>query len=290
MDGEMQITTRRFDFESLVFSHGWVSLSPWRCDRSKMEIARPLALGRGRSVDARLRVRNRGDKSVVICNLDGQRVSPRERERLRSQIRRMLCLDIDYTEFQAACKGDRILNFVSAGKCGGILRSPSLLEDLVKTACTVNCAWANTRRMCEALCNLNEGTFPSPRKILEKSVEELRTVVPLGYRAETVNHIARRVDEGNLPLDLWSSQGQFDKIRSTLESIPGFGPYSVNHMLVLLGHYGEVPIDSEVLKYIRNNYFDGTDISVNQADSPFREYGKYKFLAYKFSRIARRRG
>ena len=39
-------------------------------------------------------------------------------------------------------------------------------------------------------------------------------------------------------------------VYQTLLGVTGIGPYGANHMLVLLGHYGFVPCDSEVRAYL----------------------------------------
>jgi hypothetical protein len=58
-------------------------------------------------------------------------------------------------------------------------------------------------------------------------------------------------------------------------------------MLVLLGSYERIPVDSEVLKYLRQTHFGGEHVSAKEAVKPYDSYGKYRFLAYKFGRMAR---
>ena len=89
-----------------------------------------------------------------------------------------------------------------------------------------------------------------------------------------------------LSLDEWAAAGDWDRIRASLAAIRGIGPYSVNHMLVLLGWYGDIPVDSEVLKYLRESHFHGKPVSTAQAVEPYERYGRFRFLAYKFSRMA----
>ena len=38
-------------------------------------------------------------------------------------------------------------------------------EDLVKTVCTTNCDWRNTKSMCPAICGLDGGSFPAPEAV-----------------------------------------------------------------------------------------------------------------------------
>ena len=142
--------------------------------------------------------------------------------------------------------------------------------------------------MCEALCRINGGFFPQPEDILNLSERTLRKRVPVGYRASTILNIAEMQEANSLPLDDLASEKKFDEIKRLLGSIKGCGRYSINHMLVLLGCYDSIPVDSEVLAYLREQYFGDKHISERQAVMPYNHFGEYKYLAYKFSRIVRR--
>jgi len=284
---QMQITARRFDFPKLVLAHGWAFLSPFEWSDETRALCRPLRLPTGQCVPAQIRAATRGSRSIVEVNANA-RLAPAERQAIRSQVRRMLCLDQDFSEFHAMCRDDPVLGFVSRVKCGGLLRAPTAFEDLVKTICTTNCDWRNTKKMSEALCALDGGGFPAPELVLKYSTRQLAARAPLGYRAETVRTIAKLTADGKLPLNQWAAAGYWDRTRSSLAAIRGVGPYSINHMLVLLGWYGDIPMDSEVLKYLRNTHFDGQAVAAEKATQPYGRYGQYRFLAYKCHRMARR--
>jgi len=284
---QIRITTRRFDFPKLVLSHGWAFLSPFEWSDESRTMCRPLRLPVGQCVPVQIQVADRGGKSIVQVNT-AARLSQVERQAIRSQVRRMLCLDQDFSEFHAMCRGDPVLGFVSRARCGGLLRAPTAFEDLAKTVCTTNCDWRNTKKMSDALCALDGGGFPTPELVLKYSARTLAARAPLGYRAETVRTIAKLTADGKLPLDEWAGCGDWEHVRSALAAIRGVGPYSVNHMLVLLGWYGNIPVDSEVLKYLRETHFDGQAVAAGQAVQPYGRYGQYRFLAYKCHRMARR--
>ena len=284
---QIRITARRFDFPKLVRAHGWAFLAPFEWSDETKALSRPLRLPNEQCVPVQIRAAARGGKSIVQVNANA-RLSSAERQVLRSQVRRMLCLDQDFSEFQAMCRGDPVLGFVSRLKCGGLLRAPTAFEDLVKTVCTTNCDWRNTKKMCETLCALDGGGFPTPELMLKYSARQLAVRVPLGYRAETVRTIARLTADGKLPLDQWAAASDWERTRSSLAAIRGVGPYSINHMLVLLGWYGDIPVDSEVLKHLRKTHFDGQPVAAEKAVQPYERYGQYRFLAYKCHRMARR--
>jgi 3-methyladenine DNA glycosylase/8-oxoguanine DNA glycosylase len=322
----MRLTCNAFHFTRLVQSHGWRHLAPFEWDAEKEILTRPLHLQNGASIDVALRyvstqrggridVRTSGraipvegalPKSSIIDFRPSPRPSPEgrggrrqprsanasaedveERAGLRSQIRRMLCLNEDFTPFHALCESDSLLRFAHDERCGGMLRCPTAFEDVVKTVCTTNCDWRNTKLMCAQLCALGGGNFPTPRQILAIKESKLKAKTALGYRTRSVRAIATEVSEGRLPLDEWSARGEFDLARERLKSIWGIGKYSVNHILILLGDYRHIPVDSEVLRYLRNTHFQKRNVSEKEAVEPYSRFGNYRYLAFKFGRIAR---
>jgi 3-methyladenine DNA glycosylase/8-oxoguanine DNA glycosylase len=284
---QIEMTARRFDFRKLVRAHGWAFLSPFEWSDKARVLCRPLRLPDGQCVPVQIRAATRSGKSVVQVSTNAH-LSTAELQVLRPQVRRMLCLDQDFSGFHAMCRGDPVLGFVSRVRFGGLLRAPTAFEDMVKTVCTTNCDWRNTKKMSEALCALDGGGFPTPELVLKHPAWQLAARIPLGYRAATVRTIARLTADGKLLLDEWAAASDWDRIRSSLAAIKGVGPYSINHMLVLLGWYGDIPVDSEVLKYLQDTHFDGQAVAAKKATQPYERYGEYRFLAYKCHRMARR--
>ena len=58
-------------------------------------------------------------------------------------------------------------------------------------------------------------------------------------------------------------------------------------MMVMLDRYGRVPFDSEVRSYYREVFNLSAD-KLSEAEDPFHDWGKWKYLAYKFDRIERK--
>jgi hypothetical protein len=93
---------------------------------------------------------------------------------------------------------------------------------------------------------------------------------------------------GKLSLDEWATAGEFDRVRATLKAIWGVGPYALSHMMVLLGDVSTIPMDGEVLKYLKHTHFGGRNVSGVEAVRPYERFGGFRFLAYKCGRMARR--
>ena len=277
------LTVPRFHFPQLVHSHGWAWLAPFRWNETTKTLSRPMTMGQERHLPITIRVQQAGASCRVTVAIKDA-ISPQEREIVHNGVRRMLRLDEDFTEFHKVCAADPRLRFVARTRCGGMLRAPDLFEDLIKTVCTVNCSWGNTISMCEALCRLGKEAFPTAASLLAFNERRLAAAVPLGYRAKTVLLLSRLHEAGRLPLDEWAAQGHFAKIRATLSPIWGIGPYALNHILVLLGCYDAIPVDSLAIQFLSENHFGGKAVSPKKAVRPYEKYGKYRFLAFHFGR------
>jgi N-glycosylase/DNA lyase len=278
----------RFDWRRLIFSHGWVYLAPFEWSDPTRTLSRPLRVTSGRSVRVSISPPRRGAGTDLRAIVDG-RTSKSDKTALGAQLRRMLRLDDDFSEFHRLCKTDPLLTFAARVRCGGLLRGATAFEDVVKTVCTTNCDWRNTKSICEKLCALDEdGNFPTPSRILQLSESKLAARTACGYRAKTIRTLARLFANDKLPLDAWAAAGEFDRIAAALQPIWGIGPYALSHILVLLGDYRTIPVDSEILKYLSKTHFDGRKVTPKRAVEPYERFGPFRYLAFKFGRMSRR--
>jgi 3-methyladenine DNA glycosylase/8-oxoguanine DNA glycosylase len=286
----LKIPAPRFDWRRLIFAHGWVHLAPFHYDDQTHILSRPLRVTRSRSVMVSLPPPRRTSVPDLRASITNDApLSASDKTLLKQQIQRMLRLEEDFSNFHNLCKSDPMLRFAARQRCGGLLRGPDAFEDVIKTVATTNCDWRNTKSMCEKLCALDrDGNFPGPGTILRFSERQLATKTKCGYRARTIRTVAKMFIEGKLPLDDWASRGEFERIRETLGEIWGIGPYALSHILVLLGDYRTIPVDSEIIKYLSRTHFNGRKITPKKAVEPYERYGDFRFLAFKFGRMARR--
>jgi 3-methyladenine DNA glycosylase/8-oxoguanine DNA glycosylase len=278
----------RFDWRRLIFSHGWVYLAPFAWSDQTHTLSRPLRLKSGRSVNVSIPPPRRGNAPDLRAVADRKLSKPDTLE-LSAQIRRMLRLDDDFSDFHRLCKTDPLLSFAARARRGGLLRGATAFEDVIKTVCTTNCDWRNTKSMCEKLCALDpDGNFPTPARILKFSESQLASKSACGYRARTILTVSRLFSDGKLPLDEWAAANDFDRIIKALSPIWGIGPYALSHILVLLGDYRTIPVDSEILKYLSKTHFNGRRVTPKRAVEPYDRFGDFRFLAFKFARMSRR--
>jgi 3-methyladenine DNA glycosylase/8-oxoguanine DNA glycosylase len=202
----------------------------------------------------------------------------------------MLALNEDFSELYKLTKKEPKLNDVEKKAQGRLLRSPTLFEDTIKTILTTNTSWAGTIRMTESLVKQfgeplpvsnTEFAFPSPKRIASSDEQTLRDITRLGYRSPYILKLAREVDSGSLDLEaLKSSKLPGEQLHSKLSSIKGVGNYAAANLMMLLGHYDYLTIDSWALKMVSQEFFNGDPISPAEVEEVFDPWGKWKGLAY----------
>jgi 3-methyladenine DNA glycosylase/8-oxoguanine DNA glycosylase len=207
---------------------------------------------------------------------------------LAGVIRHMLRLDEDLSGFYARAAEDPDLAW-AAGGAGRMLRSPTVFEDLVKTICTTNCTWAATQRMVGALVAElgtpaqgapERRTFPTPAAMAEAGEDFYAGTAKAGYRGAYLRTIAADAAEGRLDLEALNDPAvPDDDVAEQLLALPGVGPYACAHMMMLLGRYGQLILDSWTRPTYRR--LAGrprvTDKGIEKA---FRRYREFAGLAF----------
>lgn len=282
------IKTRKFDYEKFIYFHGWIYLSPFILFEDK-SIGTYLRLKNGNSIKVKIE-RSEGKiyTTLIVSTQEDRHVGESDKKVLQEQAKRMFCLDQDFTGFYKMCRDEPALSFVYKKNCRGMLRSPSVFEDIIKTICTTNCDWRNTKNMCSALCSLDSGNFPTSKEILRYNDKKLSDIVPVGYRYRTILEVSLLWEDGKYDIEKWAKEKDYEKIKGVLKKVWGIGDYCLNHILVLMGDYSFIPVDSEVLRYLKDVYFQGREVSVKESVKPFEKYGEFRYLAYKYERMARK--
>jgi N-glycosylase/DNA lyase len=223
------------DFKRTLASHGVADLLPNRLDEASWTLATALPIG-GRAVGVRVSEARPGHARVDAP------------ARAVPVVRHMLRLDEDLSRFYALVGEDDELSWVTRG-AGRMLRSPTVFEDVVKTVCTTNCAWSGTVRMVTALVEhlgIEGRTFPSPQAMAEAPPGFYKDVARAGYRGPYLQAIAGAVAEGSLDLEVLDGRSDLpdDEVAARLLALPGVGPYAAAHVMMLLGRYGRLILDS----------------------------------------------
>jgi 3-methyladenine DNA glycosylase/8-oxoguanine DNA glycosylase len=274
-----------FSFRAVADSHGWRQLAPYSGDADGL--AYVICLSTGRVVELRLAEAAGG----AVVEVDDALDAPEQAE-VVALAEWMLGLDQDLAAFYAAAQGEPRLARAAERSQGRLLRGPTLFEDVVKTILTTNTAWSGTIRMVQALVDLYgdplpgasaRRAFPTPAQLAASDVETLRSAARLGYRAPYVLELAQAVASGALDLEaLRTAALPTDELRKRLRGIKGVGPYAVANLLMLLGHYDAIPIDSWALHLVSKEWHGGAAVGPAQVEAAFARWGRFKGLAYWF--------
>ena len=280
------------DLVRTLSSHGFVELPPMRPDPDYRAVELTLVTRRGRPRRVRIEQGRPGHASLVVL---GARASDGVAEDLLATVRHVLRLEADLSPFYEAAGADPDLAWVRAG-AGRMVRSPSVFEDVVKTICTTNCAWSATRRMVHSIVeHLGERAagapadgpwgraFPTPAAMADSGESFFRDVARAGYRGPYLLTLSRAVAESGLDLE-WFGRASEDELpdaelEARLLALPGVGPYAAAHVMMTLGRYHRLILDS----WTRPTYAKlvGRRVVSDAAiERRFRRYGRYAGLAF----------
>lgn len=220
-------------------------------------------------------------------------LSDADRDELVARARWMLALDEDFEQFYHVCRTEPRLAHVPVERRGRILRSPSVFEDAVKCICTTNTTWGQTRGMVRRLVERlgkpgavdGRRAFPTPQAIAAAGEGVLQDEVRLGYRSPYVHQLAQQVAGGELDLEaLRTSSQPTSELRKQLLKIKGIGPYAAAVLLVLLGRYDYIGVDSWAKKLVSKQFYAGQPVGDQEIQAAFDSFGRWRALAYWFYR------
>jgi 3-methyladenine DNA glycosylase/8-oxoguanine DNA glycosylase len=263
------------DLPRTLASHGVADLPPNEIDADAWKLTTTLDLPNGA---ATLRV---APGRPGFARVDGSGPSAGALD----AVRHMLRLDADLSAFYAIARDDGDLTWAATG-AGRMMRSPTVFEDVVKTICTTNCAWSATVRMTTALvehlgAEAPDGrrAFPAPDAMAEAHEDFYRDIVRAGYRGAYLRSLALSVADGALDLEALNDPDLADdEVAERLLALPGCGPYATAHMMMLLGRYSRLILDSWTRPtYARVNGRKAADRTIERR---FRRYGDYAGLAF----------
>jgi len=275
-----------FNFLSVVNSHGWRQLAPFSFDENTNTLSYILRLSNGRVVELKLRD---GTDGVTV---ETEKLNKSEQKEVADKVTWMFGLDMDFSLFYAASRGEPKLARVKKRALGRVLRSPTLFEDVVKTILTTNTLWAATKNMTLKLVNefgdlLEKDTsrkaFPTPEAIASSDPEFIKEKIRVGYRAPALHDLAFRVASGKYDLEsLKTSNLPTLQLRKELLTINGVGPYAAANLLMILGRHDFIPIDSYALKMASHEWYGGEPITAKEIEKRFEIWGEFKGLAFWF--------
>ncbi|MCB0073820.1 MAG: hypothetical protein KDE20_20270 [Caldilineaceae bacterium] len=281
-------TPTPYDFARGVCDHGWIALAPCRWESETKSLHRLERLPNGRAVELTVRESAPG----LAVHVDTA-LTPDEVAHVRAGLRWMLKLDEDLAPFYALAEEEHagIWRTVHKGR-GRLLRSPTLWEDVVKTICTTNITWAQTKGMVQRLvdalgtpwpADATQRAFPTPAQVLDGGETIFAETVRMGYRNGYVLQLAREVAGGARELEaLRTADLSLAAMKKELLSIKGIGNYAAHTLLAILGYYGEIAVDTEYRNFVTRVHYAGATVADRELATYYDRWGDWKYLAYWF--------
>jgi N-glycosylase/DNA lyase len=269
------------DLRRTVDGHGLTTLPPMAPDPDQRGFGIVLRMPRGRPLA--VRVRQAGKTRVKVT---AAATSAARQQAALDGVRHVLRLDEDLSELYRLLAADPHLAWTTVG-AGRMMRSPTVFEDVVKTICTTNCAWSGTVRMTSALVehlgdesDRGRRAFPTPEAMAEAHESFYREVARAGYRGAYLRSLAVSVAAGDLDLEELQANRDLpdDEVEQRLLALPGVGPYAAAHVMMLIGRYSRLVLDSWTRPtYAKLNGRKASDATMTRR---FRRYGPYAGLAF----------
>ena len=278
------------DLWRTFISHGVASLPPMRVleEHRAFEVTVALRKGKPRTVTV-----SQGPRKTARLDVTGRAPSAATAAEIEEKVTHILRLDEDLSDFYAMATEDPDMRWAVTG-AGRMIRSATVFEEVVKTICTTNCAWGATVRMVNAIVGeLGEPAigaprqgpwgraFPSPEAMADAGPRFYKDVARAGYRGPYFIAIARDVASGRLDLESLATDPDVpdDEVESRLLALPGVGPYATAHIMMMIGRYSKLILDSwSRPKYLKTaGKRSATDRVIERR---FRRYGRFAGLAF----------
>jgi 3-methyladenine DNA glycosylase/8-oxoguanine DNA glycosylase len=271
-----------YDFLGCVNGHGWSVLAPFA--RGDTSLYRVEQLASGKVIRLELSAESNPPSAGVSVRANTALTSAEQAEVMRN-VRWMLRLDEDFAEFYALCReqGNHYLNAIGRGR---LLRSPTLFEDAFKVLLTTNTTWRQTQQMVARTVSAlgqplpdqpDQRAFPTPAAMLAVGEAFFKNEARLGYRSAAAVGLAERAAELETLRD---SALSTPELRRRLLSFNGIGPYGAATLLMLLGRYEYLAVDSELRSFTAKKYFGGKPGTVAAIEQLYAHWGRWQYLGY----------
>jgi len=281
------------DLRRVFLSHGIASLPPMRLDEKAwtFEITVPLT-----GMGARTLTITQARPGHGLISVAGETVTPAVATAVMAQVRHVLSLDLDLSAFYAVAANDPDLKWVLMG-AGRMVRSPTVFEDVVKTICTTNTSWGGTTRMVNALVeHLGEKApgapaagpygraFPTAAAMAAARPHFYKKVAGAGYRGPYLKALSIAVARGQVDLEALAGASRDDlpddEVAAQLQALPGVGPYAAAHIMLMLGRYDRLILDSWTRPTYARLLGRKRPVSDRTIERRFTRYGRYAGLAF----------
>ncbi|MFQ5824927.1 MAG: DNA-3-methyladenine glycosylase family protein [bacterium] len=281
-----------YSFKETVLSHGWVSLPSFFWDMQHEKLHRVELLKSGEVVKLHIgeigNPPNQGKVKITVECI--KELTPLDETEICNKVKCMLRLEEDLSEFYDLCLEYKEFHWVSERGAGRFLRSSNIFEDIIKIICTTNTNWSQTTAMVTRLVeklglayaeDKSSQAFPTPEAIVQGGIDLLKDEIKLGYRSEFVFELSQNNHNDLEDLNKYQSHRiDSEVLRQRLMKLKGIGPYAASHLLVFLGYYDHLGVDTEMRSFVSQKYFNGQRVTDDEILKVYHKWGKWKYLVY----------
>ncbi|KAG2666935.1 hypothetical protein I3760_15G088800 [Carya illinoinensis] len=179
-------------------------------------------------------------KSILLCNctwkrsLDMAKALCELQSQLANGLISMKCEDLNKKSSNKGSKRKRV--------------TEKLTED---KKCAEDCS---DSQMLNGKNATSLGNFPSSRELVSLDEYFLKKHCNLGYRAKRILQLAKRVESGKLDLQKFEKESNSisaQEVYVKLKRVKGFGQFACANLMMCMGYYEMVPMDSETRRHLQ---------------------------------------
>jgi DNA-3-methyladenine glycosylase II len=218
-------------------------------------------------------------------------------------VTRLLNLDLDLTLFVGAVRNDPVMAALAMRLRG--LKPPrtatvfeALVDSIIEQQISLSAAHSIERRVVRTFGDILElegiqyFAFPSPERLADAALEELRACGLSGKKAEYITGIARRIREGSLDLENHGPGEETGAVIRELSTLRGVGVWTAE-LAVLRGlsRLDAIPADDLGIRRAISRYYSRkTRIDNTEARGVAGAWGEWRGLAAFYLLVAERKG
>lgn len=278
-----------FSLKCVVLSHGWHECAPmsWSEGGQCFQI---IERHRDRPLRVSVVERRRTRRTVRLqVRIEAETVDDELLDRMANELRVILSLDEDLSEFHTVCANHPALFILKDIGAGRAIRSYSMTENILKALCATNVNWAQAVKMINRLGQLGPGlrdyrnlnAWPTPREILRAGEKYLLDVCRVGYRAASILQFCEDVCEGRCDPHAMDAAARdpavdSDELLAQLRNIRGIGPSSAHYLLSMMGRHDRLAIDSATIAHVAAVHTNGRKPTLKRIEKIYAPYGKWK--------------
>lgn len=275
-----------FSFHETLNAHGWRRLAPYDFDDNISTLHRTEQLEDGRVIHLRMR----SGESSILVDIDGDVDPDSDVQAVLNRVRVMFQLGVPVDRFHSYCAANAALAHIPHKKQGRMLCSPTLWEDCCKVILTTNTTWAQTVGMTKRLVDAYGSAFPSdparkafpsPAQVAAAPYGEFEQTARFGYRNLSIHSLADSIASGSLDLEAYRDSTLDGKdLWKRLISLRGVGPYAASCLMIYLGRYDRVNVDSWARMMVSKEL--GVPVFDKDVHEFFAPHGEWSGLVYHF--------